>query len=472
MANVTAIKKIRVAQAELTNPFALDATGRPDKAYVNTNAAFIQALRGDLSITANTLMVENDVVSGDFGMARPIPEAGYDAANSAYYELRRGQLNVTLQVRTLGEPGVGASFPTYDDLGMIMMLKSAGFRAETIADAADWGDELDASGDSNNNLATYNNADSWVGGDLFMATVGDRAVVHNVNYVDSTNSQIAFSPSWYGVNAGADIANDQDVRTMYTLAPTLENTPAVHFRLDFDKAAAYCFGCRPSTITFQRVGERTIQVTFTMECGQIEWDYSAADILDGSNVEGRTPRACGRVASELDARVVYSERIPSGCGGDSLEDYLVDVAGELCIQDWTMTITPTVEFVRCSSNIIGLSDVIITNRDYQIETTVEYHNGSNNNQANNPLDSDFLEEALRSYSFAFGPHTQGNGMGVFLGAGFLKQSASGRNMDGTYLTQTLMLGGEEFYGDNIDAGGDLVDGGTAAQAKIKIGFGR
>lgn len=472
MANKTGIKKVRVAAASLTNPFALSAsTGRPDKTVVDAGA-YVEALRGDLSITHSSLMVENDRISGDFGLAPPIPEAGYDLNADEYYELKRGQLTITVQSRTLGVPEAGHDFETYPEMPLMIMLKSAGFAADTIADSANWTDELDASGNTDNNYATYNNASAWIGGDLFQAVVSDRATVHNVNFVDSANTLLGISPSWHGVASGADIPNDQDVRTMYTLSPTLENTPANHFRLDYDKMAVYCFGCRPSSVSVTTVGEFTLQFTFTYEVGQIEFDYSATDVLDGTNVKGRVPRPCGKVVQRIDSYMVYSDRLPDECGGNATTDYLVDRAGDLCIQDFTFTITPTVEFVKCSDNLLGLSDVIITNRDYTVETTIEYHNGASNNQNSNPFDGDYLAEARRTYSFAFGPHGAGLGMGLFLGAGFLKESASGRNVDGTYLTQSLMLGADEYYGDNLDAGGDLEDGGVSARAKIKIGFSR
>lgn len=468
ISNITAIKKMRVVAADPANPFGLDSDGVPDPSVFD-NAVFAEVSRASVSMSPAATQIENDATAGTWGNSRPIPEIGYDA-NGNPYKTNTGTFSCTMRTRTLGPITANSSFQTYEDLPLIIMLKSGGLAADEIADDEDWGDVLDGVA-TENNIATYTSGAGLVPGDLFQATVNNRAVIHNVGYIDSADDSVHFTPSWFGVAAGNAISDGSAIRTMYTMAPDITGGVPCHIELYGDTFVVRMYGCVASSIAFQTVGEFSLETAFTFEVGQFEYDYSTASVIANVALNGSVPKPCGRVPTRKGSYMTYSAPLPNECEENDLDDYMVDTAGHLCVQSFTFTITNTIEKIKCPSNVLGWQEFRINEQLAELAVTVNSANSSGN-QNSNPFDNDHALERARNYALAFAPHGEGQGFGLFIGAGYQTTDVSARNVSGTYLVQDLVIHPDQWFGDNIAESGTLIAGSAAAGQRFKIGFTR
>ncbi|MCA9560405.1 MAG: hypothetical protein KC583_17770, partial [Myxococcales bacterium] len=389
----TAIRSIKIVREASFGSLSA-TTLEPDPA-IFASAVELDCVRANVAPFGDAPANERDETRGTFGSVAPEPETIPRAADGLAYQLRRGELSLSIYAAGLGT--------TEDpDDNPIVWLLDAGWTPAVQPDEEGENAGADAA------AQTFTVADGGaytVGGLISITRLGQKAEFSAITSI-STDT-IEHSPA-FSAEADAGPSRVRPCRTWSSNPGALGASLAIQLEGDGWRTRAY--GIRPSALAITATGRRCM-LDFTLASALVTEDPSVA-LLAGANVSAPPWRSGGWPLHTLGSEVVLSDviddqdaaypRIP----GRNLEE----------IDAWTMSLTNTLDAVGTgvSGSVLGQSEWEVVDRSATASLTVDAR------AAGEEYSADFHNRRHRQLCFGLGPGgADGSGACVQFPAAFL-----------------------------------------------------
>lgn len=382
----------------------------PDISIFDGSEKSVPIVRGSLSTPGDVQMNADESVRRGF-FRRPADVATTVDSSGNLRQRRKGQLTVTIPALQAGGSGDSDNYWLSWFLGSSLVDDGAPVVTEEAVTGASA---------SLLNVGLFSNY--RVGQMVSTALVDQRAeYAAIVDRTDDVQDTIQITPAFSGAMAGENL---HVLRTFGGIDSSAGSSLA--FRIDGVKYRTYAFGCRMSSFKITANNTRA-QGEFTFDCALI-FDTHEAVVAGGNWLETQDITD-SKVLNTLDCEFIVSDAINTGAGG------YPTVAGRNSLDVEGITVTLKCELTPCPSmsSILGMSDLIVTNRTIQVDVMTC--------DIGTTFQRDLLDKVHRNLVVGFGPEGQGEGMCVFLPAAHLiadpsrsnswKQTLSFREVDWT-----------------------------------------
>jgi hypothetical protein len=432
----TAIRSIKIVR-ESTFGSLSSTTLEPDGSVFD-NAVELDCVRAGITPFGDAPANERDEVRSTFGDVCPEPETIPRAADGLAYQLRRGDVSLSIYAA-----GIGTLAP---DSNPLFWILDAGWTPAVQPD--------NAGENAQSNVAAQvfevDDGEAWDLGQLISITrLGKKAEFSSI--VKITDAVIEHSPA-FSAEADAGPSRVRPCRTWSSNPGTLGASLAIQIEGDGFRVRAY--GIRPSALAITATGRRCM-FDFTMSAAIVTEDPSVA-LLAGTNIGAPPLRSGGWALHTLGAEVVISDVI------DEDDAAYPRIPGRFVpeVDSWTMQLTNELDAVGAgmSSSVLGMSEWEVTKRSASCSFTVDARD------AGEEFAADYHNRRHRQVMFGMGPGgADGSGACVQFPRAFLTADPNKRNVSGPRTQLDLNYGAGIWTGDDGTAT-------TAANAAFRIGF--
>lgn len=405
----------------------------PSTAIFDGSELFVPILRGEVFTPGEVPLNEDNSVRGGFYGK---PGVVSTTVRSGVRQKRRaGQLSLTVDMPQAAGNTDGSGFWLTHFLASCLFDGGAPDQStETVTGAS----------------ATVINVADQAGydvGQIVQALVNNRPEYSTiVNKTNDTQDTLTITPAFSITPSSTPMAT---LRTFGSKNGT--RGPSLAFRIDGDKYRTYCFGCRLGSLTITAENGRA-KFAFVFECAFI-LDTHEAVTSGGNWVDDEFYLTSSNILHFLDCEVILSNAINT-----QAEGYPV-IPGRTSLNVDAVSITLTNELTPCptTTNILAMSDYVITNRT--LEVSVETCDW------NETFARDLLDRVHRNLVVGMGPGGEGEGMAVVVPAAFLTVDP-GLRSGSPLVKQTLTWQAGAWRGDvGSPANDNLID------TPFRIGFG-
>jgi len=226
-------------------------------------------------------------------------------------------------------------------------------------------------------------------------------------------------------------------------------TSSLCFRIDGVNFRSYAYGCVLESLSISPDNDR-LMLDMTFRSPLIQDDHTNAQGLFEAVYLGGTPpsfRGCEVVTSTTSPSSLVNK--VGNIGDELTRSVLSDV------ETFTFSVTNTLTPILSSINILGMSNMEISNIDTTLELTLS--------TVNTLVKDDFFNRTCRNYMVGSGPVGEGQGFAISIPAGYMTQDPSKYDVSGEIVKQVLTIKPTRYAGDT----GEAESGNTP----FKMGFG-
>ena len=353
--------------------------------------------------------------------------------------VRRRQGTVTLR---LDLTGIGTTSNTYNNTYIDALFKAGFLASSPPFNTAD----TPSNQTVNSYTPTQTSTDYPIG--TLISTVFNNVATYS--QVTSNNrggtGDIGFSPS-FPSNSYNSI---NPMQNYYPASRTQSGdyTSSLCFRIDGVNFRSYAYGCILEGLSISPDNGR-LMLDMTFRSPLIQDDHANAQGLFEPVYLGGTPpffRGCEVVTSTTSPSSLVDK---SGNTGDEL------ARASLETETFSFSVTNTLTPILNSTNILGMSNMEISNIDTTLELTLS--------TVNTLVKDDFFNRTCRNYIVGSGPVGEGQGFAISIPAGYMTQDPSKYDVSGEIVKQVLTIKPTRYAGDTGEA--------DSGNAPFKMAFG-
>lgn len=348
----------------------------------------------------------------------PEPDTVWSAGSRV--QRRTGQVQVTIDFTT-----IGADANTYAGTGLGKLLNAGFLTSLPLFTSAD-----SVTGDDVNYFTpTTTNTNYKIGG-LVGSIINGRC---EYSAVTSNNRASAGK-------IGVSPAFSDEPSTIYPMqtwhVPTSTSsgqvTSSLCFRVDGVNFRTYAYGCKLVSLSIS-VNNGRLMGAFTFQAALIQDDHANATGPVEPLVLGGATQHFRNAYAVVSSPVTYSRTNISGSTGEELDRIALDA------ETFTFNITNTLTPKGFSNNILTMSDMEVTNVDLECTLTLS--------AVKTDIADDFKNRVIRQVLIGTGPIGNGQGMALFIPAGYLTIDPNKYDVGGEIVKQTLTYKQTRFGGD-------------------------
>jgi len=348
----------------------------------------------------------------------PEPDTVWSAGSRV--QRRTGQVQVTIDFTT-----IGADANTYAGTGLGKLLNAGFLTSLPLFTSADTvvGDDV------NYFTPTTTNTNYKIGG-LVGSIINGRCEYSAVSSNDrATSGKIGVSPAF-----SDEPSTIYPMQTWYTPTSTSSGqvTSSLCFRVDGVNFRTYAYGCKLVSLSIS-VNNGRLMGAFTFQAALIQDDHANATGPVEPLVLGGATQHFRNAYAVVSSPVTYSRTNISGSTGEELDRIALDA------ETFTFNITNTLTPKGFSNNILTMSDMEVTNVDLECTLTLS--------AVKTDIADDFKNRVIRQVLIGTGPIGNGQGMALFIPAGYLTIDPNKYDVGGEIVKQTLTYKQTRFGGD-------------------------
>ena len=346
----TAIRSIRIVRESVFGSLDAD-TLEPDPS-IFASAVELDCVRAGITPFGDAPANERDETRGTFGAVAPEPETIPRDSDGLAYQLRRGDVSLSIYANGLG------TTEDPDDNPLVWLLDSGW----TPAVQPDNAGENAASNVASRTFAVDDGTE-WTLGELISITrLGKKAEFSAITSI--TDEEIEHSPA-FSAEADAGPSRVRPCRTWSSNPGALGASLAIQLEGDGWRTRAY--GIRPNGLNITSTGRR-VMFDLTLSAALVTEDTSVA-LLAGSNISAPPWRSGGWPLHTLGSEVVLSDVIdPDDAAYPRVPGRNVEA-----VDSWSVSITNALDpvGVGVSSSVLGMSEWGVVERSATATLTVD-----------------------------------------------------------------------------------------------------
>jgi hypothetical protein len=348
----------------------------------------------------------------------PEPDTVWSAGSRV--QRRTGQVQVTIDFTT-----IGADANTYAGTGLGKLLNAGFLTSLPLFTSAD-----SVTGDDVNYFTpTTTNTNYKIGG-LVGSIINGRCEYSAVTSNNRASAgKIGVSPAF-----SDEPSTIYPMQTWYTPTSTSSGqvTSSLCFRVDGVNFRTYAYGCKLVSLSISVNNGRLIGA-FAFQAALIQDDHANATGPVEPLVLGGATQHFRNAYAVVSSPVTYSRTNISGSTGEELDRIALDA------ETFTFNITNTLTPKGFSNNILTMSDMEVTNVDLECTLTLS--------AVKTDIADDFKNRVIRQVLIGTGPIGNGQGMALFIPAGYLTIDPNKYDVGGEIVKQTLTYKQTRFGGD-------------------------